>query len=163
MTASDRDALRRQLTRHEGTGPTRGGRYLPYWDCCGKGLRACTCLPRFKGRLTACIGRNIEDVGFSEATKDQMLDEDIDACVRELDRRFPWFATLDTVRQRAMVDLAFNLGIGKLLTFKRFLAAMARGDWDRAGDELVDSDYYRQVGRRGPVIERMIRSGLVAA
>jgi lysozyme len=119
-----------------------------------------------KGIITWGIGRNVEQVPFStdelvlvEQLIDLMYANDERACMADL-LSFSWFSGLDDVRKAACMDLRFNLGPNKLRGFVKFLAAMARGDYARAGAELVDSDWYTQVGRRGPRIVRMIQLGV---
>lgn len=97
------------------------------------------------GKLTIGVGRNLEDVGMSPREVMDMLDHDVDGAVADLAGSFPWFVTLDAVRQRAVVNLRFNLGPKRFRTFKKFLAAMAAGDYDTAAEELVDSRWYTQV------------------
>ncbi len=63
---------------------------------------------------------------------------------------------LSDIRKRALVDLVFNLGKGKMLTFVRFIAAMKLKNFTQAGADLMDSIWYKQVGRRGPNIVAMI-------
>ena len=58
------------------------------------------------------------------------------------------------------MNLAYNLGEAKLLTFRRFVAAVRGEHWSTAAAELVDSDWYRQVqpSRRDRVVAQ-IRNG----
>lgn len=119
-----------------------------------------------EGIATWGIGRNVRDVPFSpdelalvNQTIDLMFANDLRRCRHDLVDNFPWFLTLDDVRQAACIDLRFNLGPNRFRGFVKFLAAMHRGDYERAGDELVDSRWFGQVGRRGPRIVSMIREG----
>lgn len=74
---------------------------------------------------------------------------------------FAWFPTLDAVRQEIIVELAFNLGLPRLRTFKRMIAALAVKDYERAADELQDSRWYTQVGvRRGARLVGALRTGV---
>lgn len=111
------------------------------------------------GKWTVGTGRNIEDNGIREDEAELMLANDIRECRLQLLQRYPWFNGLDEVRQAACIDLMFNLGPMRLAGFQKFLAAMARSDWERAGDELVDSRWHKQTGRRGPRIVKMIQTG----
>lgn len=146
MSPDARAALRAQLRRHEGTGPQRRGRFLPYTDTVGK--------------LTLGYGRNLEDVGLSQTEADFLLDNDIDERVRALASLFPWFVTLDEVRQRALVDMAF-MGILKLLGFKKMLNALERGDYETAATEALDSRWAEQVKGRADTVAHMLRTGEV--
>ncbi len=140
MTDTDRRALVQQLIRHEGL------RLKPYRDS--------------MGLLTIGVGRNLDHVGLYEDEALYLLDRDIDRCIKGLTKRYAWFATLGAVRQRAVVDLAFNLGFATLATFTGTVAALARGDYEDAADHLTASRWYRQVASRGPRVVAMIRTGV---
>jgi lysozyme len=59
-----------------------------------------------------------------------------------------------------MINLCFNLGITKLLTFKKALAAMEQEDFELAAEEFLDSKWAKQVGpTRSEDIAYMVRSG----
>lgn len=112
------------------------------------------------GKYSIGYGRNLDDRGVSVDEADYLLANDISAARESLTANLPWFVQLDGVRQAALVDLCFNLGWQGLGRFRRFLAAMGRGDYAGAGAELVDSRWYVQVGQRGPRIVRMIQLGV---
>lgn len=142
MTSADREALRRQLMRHEGL------RLKPYMDTVGT--------------FTIGHGRNLESRGISEAEALYLLDNDIAACINDL-VTLPWFADLDPVRQRVFVDLCFNLGIKRLLEFTKMLDAAVHKDWPRAARELMTSRYAEQVGQRARTLAAMLRTGTEVA
>lgn len=139
MTTDDLDALKQQLVRHEGF------KLKVYFDSLG--------IP------TIGVGRNLRDKGISATTATQMLDEDIAECLTDLGT-FAWFADLDPIRQRALVDLRFNLGPSRLRGFRQLLDACARGDFAAASRELLDSRWARQVQpRRRDTLVRQLRDG----
>jgi lysozyme len=109
------------------------------------------------GRLTIGVGRNLSDVGLSHDEIDLLLEND---CARAfaLASTFPWFAALDDVRQRVVLNLAFNLG-SRLLLFHDTLSAIARGAYVVAADHLQHSKWFTQVGQRGPRLVAMLRTG----
>jgi GH24 family phage-related lysozyme (muramidase) len=70
-----------------------------------------------------------------------LLDEDIDILLNRrltseflpgLERMYPGFDRFPRPAQSALLDLAFNLGLGGLGKFHRLGAAVARRDWDTA-------------------------------
>jgi len=63
------------------------------------------------------------------------------------------------VRQDAMVNLLFNLGMTRLMGFKNALSAMERADYQAAADEFMDSRWAQQVGNRADEVCEMIRTG----
>lgn len=111
--------------------------------------------------ITVAVGRNIDEnggLGLSVDEIEYLLENDIKRCKQEL-ISFPWFAEIDSVRQDALVNLCFNLGITRLLGFKNALTAMSIGDYDKAADEFMDSRWAKQVGSRANEVCEMIRSG----
>ena len=133
-------ALMAELKRDEGI------RLKPYRDA--------------MGRLTIGVGRNLDDVGISETESDFLLVNDIERTVATLDAHLPWWRTLDTVRQRVMTNMAFKLGMGRLLTFHDALAAMQMHQYARAAQAMVDSRWASQVGQRAVRLAEQMRTGV---
>lgn len=106
------------------------------------------------------VGRNLRDVGISDAECDMLLDHDIDRTIAELDANAAWWRRLPAAQARVMVNLCFNMGWGGLAGFRHFLAAMQIGEWQNAADALQDSLWWHQVGERGPrMVERLTGGG----
>ena len=139
MVALNERALVRQITLHEGV------RLKPY---------RCTA-----GKLTIGIGRNIEDRGITMAEAELLLCNDLADVRNGLANALPWVATLDDVRQRVLIDMAFNLGIGGLLQFERTLAAVRAGEFKRAAGMMLQSRWASQVGERAQRLARMMETG----
>ena len=66
---------------------------------------------------------------------------------------------LDDVRRCAVVDLLYNLGAFKFYKFRNFSLALKNGYWELAAQHLENSLWFKQVGRRGPRICALIRTG----
>ena len=109
--------------------------------------------------MTIAVGRNLEDRGLSEDEIDYLLANDIQIVDNELDYGFSWWRDLDEVRQRALADLAFNMGLPSLHGFVKMLDGLQRRDYHAAADELLDSKYAKQVGARSERVALMIRTG----
>lgn len=112
------------------------------------------------GKTTIGVGRNLDDVGISEHEARYLLDLDISRVTHDLDRDCPWWVKLNEARARALVNMAFNLGIAGLLKFRNMLAALAEGRWDDAADAALDSLWARQVGQRAQRIAQTFRTGV---
>jgi lysozyme len=111
--------------------------------------------------ITVGVGRNIDEdggLGLSDDEIDYLLANDIKRCKQEL-VALSWFVDLDEVRQDALINLCFNLGLTRLLGFRNAMAAMAEGDYEKAADEFLDSRWATQVGQRAVEVTNMIRSG----
>lgn len=97
--------------------------------------------------------------GITQREAEMLLDHDIERAMLGLDSKLPWWRELSQMRQRALVNAAFNLGINGLLTFRRALAALKDGRYAESADEFLDSKWHQQVGRRAKVIADMVRYG----
>lgn len=113
--------------------------------------------------LTIGVGRNIDPnkggIGLSDDEILYMLRNDIKRVYDELDSNLPWFKDLDDVRQDVLQDMCFNMGISRLLSFRKMLAAVELGLYDRASDELLNSKYAEQVKGRALKLARMMKEG----
>lgn len=60
--------------------------------------------------------------------------------------------------QRVLVNMSFNLGRTRLGKFKNMLAAVSDKDYVKAAEEMIDSKWYRQVGRRSKELVELMKS-----
>jgi lysozyme len=127
-----------QLTRDEGL------RLKPYQDTVGK--------------TTIGVGRNLSVVGISEAEAQLLLANDVGRVNAAL-LAFGWFTALDPVRQGAIINMAFNLGVNGLMHFPHMLAALQFKDWITAASEMTNSVWAQQVGPRAQRLEQQILTG----
>ncbi len=111
------------------------------------------------GKASIGTGRNLDDVGISPAEADLMLNNDIEGVIQTLDKAFPWWKTLSETRQRALANMCFNTGFSKLLGFRNMLDALKAGDWNRASQEALNSEWAGQVGDRAQRIALQLVNG----
>lgn len=111
------------------------------------------------GKLSIGVGRNLDDRGITEAEAELMLSNDIDDFSDRLKREIPWMAELSPVRQRVLLDMAFNLGISGLLKFKRTLKAIRAKQYEKAAEMMLDSRWATQVGQRAKRLSKMMATG----
>lgn len=155
----DRAKMRAELARDEGQ------RLKAYRDSVGK--------------VTIGIGRNLDDVGIrpeetrrlgitkafvlangiTPAQSSALCDADIDHAEASLDRALPWWRELDGVRQRVLLNMCFNMGIGSLTGFHNTLEMVRSGNYAGAARGMMSSKWHRQVGARAVRLEAMMASG----
>jgi lysozyme len=101
-----------------------------------------------KGFTTIGIGRNLDTNGLSEHEANYLFENDLSNIFVDLNRNLPdWkFHALNV--QIVLCDMCFNLGIKKLLKFKKFLEAIEDCEYELAIEEIKDSLYYQQVKNR---------------
>lgn len=112
-----------------------------------------------EGILTIGVGRNIEHRGIRSVESALMLSGDIDEAEEICRKVFPQFDVLPGARQRALCNMAFNLGEPRLRGFVKMVAAVNEQRWQDAVRELRDSKWYEQVGDRAKRIEALMRDG----
>ena len=112
------------------------------------------------GIWTIGVERNLEHVGLrSEAEARYLLRSDIVAIRAELEKAIPWIGDLDEVRQRCLMDMAFNLGVAGLMKFEKTLRLIAQGNLSGASQEMLRSKWADQVGQRAITLSRMMATG----
>lgn len=145
----NRVALRAELSRDEGREP------MMYLDS--------------EGIETIGVGWNLKHNPLPEDVIDRLLDEGIEQAEEALDKIEPrWRDTskVTQARQRALLNLAFNLGQTRLAGFKKMWEsignAITTGNaswWDEAAKHALDSKWATQVGPRAQRIAAMFRTG----
>jgi len=133
------DVLKQELTIDEGK------RNKPYVDTVGK--------------MTIGIGRNLTDVGLSDDEIDLLLLNDINKAFAGLTSALPWVLILSDVRQRALTNMCFNLGLKGLLGFATTLGLIKEGKYTEASESMLKSKWATQVGARAKRLSLMIKEG----
>lgn len=112
-----------------------------------------------EGILTIGVGRNLEDKGLRPKEIDYLLANDIEEVNSEL-KQNPLYTSLDNIRQTVLADMCFNIGYPRLLGFKNMWKAIEQKDFIKAADEMLDSKWAKQVGKRAIRLSRMMRFGI---
>ena len=133
-----RETLKRLIIKHEGI------RLKPYIDT--------------TGHITIGIGRNLTDNGISYDEALYLLRNDLTRAIDELSH-FEWYSTLDINRAIALVDMNFNLGLSRFLTFKKMIEALKQHDYETAAREMLDSRWAKQVGKRAEELAEILKTG----
>lgn len=120
----------------------------------GRNLEANPLTPKEK----AFVGNISEGITVEKAVF--LLKNDVRRCIEALNKNISFFFQLDDERQYALLDMCFNMGIKKLLGFKRMLNAMLIGDYRGAAKECLMSKYAKDVGKRAQRIARLIETGV---
>ena len=98
--------------------------------------------------------------GIPDAVIDFWLDYEIEKRRNALKAILPFFNALDEVRQDALVNMAYQLGVNGLLGFNRTLHYMQRGDYELAAKEALDSNWAKQTPERAARIAKQIKTGV---
>jgi lysozyme len=109
------------------------------------------------GKMTIGYGRNIEDRGISMREAEDMLRTDIRLAQNDAEMfcGSAW-CSMSACRRAAIIDMAYNLGLNRLSTFKNLQASLFVRDWKMAAAEMLDSRWAKQVGERATTLARMM-------
>ena len=131
-----------------------------------------------KGHRTIGVGFNLEDAGNRRMLKKEGININELFKGRELDKREiktlynhsltqafndaqkfdKGFAKRPESVKKAIVDMSFNLGLTKLNKFKKMREGLEANDYSTAADEMVDSEWFKQIKSRGPRTVGLMRS-----
>ncbi len=111
----------------------------------GMVLKSYTCPT---GYTSVGVGRNLETNGITEEEAMYLLNNDISSVIKKLDKHWIAWRKLPITAQYVCIDLVFNMGVNSFMSFRRTRCYMELGEWEKAGDELLNSKYAEQVGRR---------------
>ena len=113
-------------------------------------MEGCKLLPYTcpAGKLTIGIGRNIQDAGISKKEAELLLIFDIDRVITQLDTYMPYWVNFPVTVKVVIIQMAFQLGIGGLMQFKKFLTALVQKNYDTAVKEMYNSRWAVQTPNR---------------
>lgn len=140
MTPEVRANLREMLIRHE-----EYSKY-PYPDTVGK--------------ITIGIGYNLTERGLPDRYINELFNDDVDFCYAKLSENFSWFESIEDSRKIVLLNMCYNLGWKRFLTFRRMLAALQICDYELAACEMIDSKWAKQVGQRAAELAKIMEEGL---
>ena len=110
------------------------------------------------GKMTIGIGYNIEEHGLPSSIIEELFEKSVADARTDLDRALPWWTSQPEQVQRGMLNMVFNLGIGRFLKFERMIGALGSGAYTLAATEALDSKWARQVGERAERIAKLFRN-----
>ena len=125
------------------------------------------------GKLTFGIGHLIKSrdpehgqpcgTNVTAARALSVFDADATKHVAEVYRLFPDFDSKPDYVQLILGDMMFNMGYARLSQFVNMKACVDAGNYNPcAADEMIDSNWCRQTGRRCDKLVSMMRSASTA-
>lgn len=152
----------RACTIGYGTNLEAHPRYIPFED-----IRAMVDRKLLKGK-------NLRDILLGKGMRwtpevaEYAMLEETDLCIQELGKRCETFNLLcqrgQIVRAEVLVNMAFNMGVPTLLTFKNTLALLQKavledGRYSKVADGMLNSKWARQVKGRARELAKQMENG----
>lgn len=119
-------------------------------------------LDHLKGYLTIGVGILIDSRrggGITQEESRYLLRNRIASKMADLDKHLPWWRQLSDARQRVLINMCFNLGINGLIGFVHTLESIRTGQYEIAAQQMLESEWARQVGDRAKRLAAMMRQG----
>ena len=94
----------------------------------------------------------------SEDRCNEAFDKDVQTVISDCNILYPDFDELPEEVQRIIANMMFNMGRPRLSKFKGMKRGVDARDWHAAADEMVDSNWYRQVTKRADRLVARMRA-----
>ena len=114
------------------------------------------------GFTTIGVGRLIDarrSGGLRDSEIDFLLHNDIAEKTAQVLAAFPWASKLSETRRAVLINMAFQMGIGGLLKFKRALGSIEDGQYKEASMEMLDSLWAQQTSTRAHRLATQMETG----
>lgn len=97
-------------------------------------------------------GENFKS-GITPEQADQILVKDLTNATKAAQRLYKQY-NMNTpyMAQIVLVEMTYQMGVGKVMEFKKMLRFMAQGEYRKAAAEMRDSLWYRQTRRRTEIM-----------
>ena len=110
------------------------------------------------GKLTAGIGRNLEDVAFTDEEIDLMFKNDLARAKRGAET-FYLYEMVNDIRREVLIEMVFQMGLKGVGKFKKFFRAAQARDWETSHKEMLDSKWAKQTPARALELALIFRIG----
>jgi len=106
------------------------------------------------------IGLSILSKGITNEEAEHLLDVDLEISKRGM-LRLPnaVLCNCNELRKEVLICMVFQLGLAGVIKFKKMLAALEIGDYEKAADEMLDSKWNSQTPERCWQLSMLMRDG----
>jgi len=112
-----------------------------------------------KGHPTAGWGFALDVSPLTMSEAEPILSRRAEAAWNYFLAGAPWASSLSEARQRALANMAYQIGAAGLLKFTNFLSLLESGKFNDAAADLETTLWFKQSGDRAKRIQALIRNG----
>lgn len=156
LMGKNAESLYSQLSRHEGVHRTvyKDSRGIPTVGI-GFNLQDAN-----NKRILAKYGITNEQLkkGLSDTQIKQLFEESLKQAKSDAIKFLPDLNRHPINVQNAVIDMSFNLGLTRLNTFIDFKQSLRNRNYKKAADDMLDSLWAKQTGRRAIYLANLVRS-----
>lgn len=147
----ERELLKERIRIEEGWRP------FVYDDANGRAIKPATVVI---GHPTIGYGFALDVAALPKTIAEAWLDHNVNELLGDLSKHCPCWLALDPIRQQALAEMAYQMGVTGVLEFKHMLGAMAERRWKEAAAAGRNSLWYRQTPARAERVLKMIETGI---
>jgi lysozyme len=107
------------------------------------------------GILTIGYGTKLP---ITEEEAELLLKHRLDNKILKLSEKEPFYLDLPETAQKVIANMAYQLGVGGVLRFKKMWAALKEGNYQKAADEMLESKWAKQTPNRAKELAEIMRS-----
>ena len=96
---------------------------------------------------------------ITDAMIDRLLEQDIRQAVADCHVLFPEFDSMSEARRMALTDFVFQHGFVRAKKYIHSIACINTGRWEKAGEQMRQSQWFKQAPKRAQEIIEMIEVG----
>lgn len=99
--------------------------------------------------------------GLTYITADEsrrLVENRVAKIMHQLDLRLPFYRTLPNVAQDVLIEMAYQMGVRRLMKFKNTLGALKQAQYRTAAAEMLDSQWATQTPKRAKSLSNRIKS-----
>ncbi len=146
----NKEVLKEQIKRHEGEVLEIYEDSLGYLTL-GVGHLIQKSDPEYGQPAGTPVSQEVVDMYYADDF-DKHVDETIHVC----ENNNIVFDALPESIQHVLVNMCFNLGANRLGKFRNMLYAVSVSNWEEMANQMEDSRWFGQVGRRSVELQQMV-------
>ena len=109
------------------------------------------------GVPTIGYGFNLEQIELPKPVAELWLSFEIEKHQKELEQ-YHWYNRQPEPVKDALLDMHYNLGHSGFMEFKKMIKALKNDKREEAANEMLDSKWAHQVGRRAQKLAEIVRT-----
>ncbi len=94
---------------------------------------------------------------ITESESEQIVINRVNEIIAKIQTAKPVFKTLSTQRKHALIEMAYQMGVGGLFKFRKMWTAIEAGDFDEAYTQALDSRWAKQTPNRAQAVASLLK------
>lgn len=102
--------------------------------------------------------KSFYEKGIAESEAYYLFENDYRKVEKQVDSLFFWLTNHPEEVRKILINMTFQMGINKVVTFKKMISAIKLKDYKTAALEMKDSNWYKQTTNRANRLTKRMQS-----